>query len=362
MRPAIEDIDLQLTIMRLKLLSWFEASKRFFPWREKISPYRVWISEVMLQQTRASVVIPYFIRWMELFPTPQALAEASLEAVIKAWEGLGFYRRARNLHRGAKMIVEHFGGALPEEKESLLKIPGIGAYTASALLSFAFHQKALAVDGNVARVVTRYFGIQENISKISTMKKIAIQGEALLDEKEPWVSAEALIELGATLCLPTPFCEDCPLQASCEGKRLGIAAHLPIKNEAPPTIELRRVVAIVKCQGKVLVCKGLKGQLMEDLYEFPYFEKELFSLDLLREMFQCEVQRMHGLDRQTAFFTRYRAELFPFVFLASACNPFLNGEWRLEEDLQKLPFSSGHRKIFLAFKASQKEQIGMRSN
>ena len=154
----------------------------------------------MLQQTQVAVVIPYFLHWMQRFPTIHHLAKASLDEVVKAWEGLGYYSRVRHLHEAAKYLVEHFNGQLPSEEEDLKKIKGLGPYTIGAILSFAFHQKKAAVDGNVIRVLTRYFGLEEDISKVATVNKLRQLAQELLPDEEPWIVNEALIELGATLC------------------------------------------------------------------------------------------------------------------------------------------------------------------
>lgn len=187
------------------LHQWFREMNRPFPWRENPNPYRVWISEVMLQQTRASVVIPYFERWMELFPGPHVLARAPLEEVIKAWEGLGYYGRARHLHEGARQIVHQFNGLLPSKREQLEKIKGLGPYMVNAILSFAFHQRAAAVDGNVSRVLARHFMIEDDIARHATKKRIQAFADEVLDIKKPWITAEALIELGATLVSPSLY-------------------------------------------------------------------------------------------------------------------------------------------------------------
>jgi A/G-specific adenine glycosylase len=197
------------------LNTWFEENRRAFPWREDPTPYSVWVSEVMLQQTRASVVVPYFERWMITFPSVAALAVAPIEQVIKMWEGLGYYSRARNLHRGAQQIVDDFGGVIPSTKEELLKIRGLGPYTVAAILSFGFKQRAAAVDGNVLRVITRYAWIDQDIQKVATKRVVAEFVESFLDEKQPWVTSEALIELGATICTPAPRCALCPIQSGC---------------------------------------------------------------------------------------------------------------------------------------------------
>ena len=197
------------------LITWFQENKRVFPWRDKISPYATWISEVMLQQTRAEVVVPFFLRWMRLFPTVETLAKAPIETVIKAWEGLGYYRRARYLHSAACSIMENHNGILPNTLENLQKIKGMGPYTVGAILSFAYKKKIAAVDGNVLRVLARHFEIGKEIDKQSTQKEIRDLAESILPEKESWIVNEALIELGATLYRPNnPHCTKAPSMCS----------------------------------------------------------------------------------------------------------------------------------------------------
>lgn len=323
-----------------ELHQWFEQNRRDFPWRREKTPYRVWISEVMLQQTRASVVVPYFERWMNLFPDVEALAAARLEAVIKAWEGLGYYSRARNLHAGAKEIVERFGGKIPDGKEALESIRGLGPYTVGAILSFGFHKRAAAVDGNVVRVLSRYFLIEENVSKTAVKRRIQERAEELLDEREPWVTAEALIELGATHCAPRPRCEGCPLQSGCKAFREKKAEALPIKNEEAKTVELRRVVFWIEAEGKVLVRKGEAGRVMADLYEFPYAEGKQEGPKLWFKQWRV-MRRLPGV---THTFTRFKAHLEPLIVRAEM-REVAGHIWIEKERLGELPFSSGHRKI-----------------
>lgn len=330
-----------------KLHDWFRENQRDFPWRVERTPYRVLVSEIMLQQTRASVVVPYFEKWMELFPTPQALAEASLEEVIKCWEGLGYYSRARNLHAAAKQIVKEFEGKIPEDPELLAKIRGLGPYTIGAILSFAFRKKAAAIDGNVSRVLSRYFSLEENIQKAGPKKKLEELALESLEEKEPWVTAEAWIELGATLCAKKPECEKCPLQEGCLGYQTGKAEYLPIKSEAPPVTKLFRTVFLLEVEGYLLVKKQEKGQIMADLYEFPYVEKLSF--------FKTFPLKKLKLVKHS--FTRYLAHLHPyhglwqtrdevFRFLQSYGINISQGYcWMEVQELKNLPFSSGHRKI-----------------
>lgn len=331
--------------------SWFHENKRDFPWRKNRTPYRVWISEVMLQQTRASVVIPYFLRWMELFPDVKSLYNAPIEKVIKAWEGLGYYSRARNLHLAAQQIVEQFGGEIPSNREQLMSIRGFGPYTAGAILSFAFHKKAVAVDGNVIRVASRYFCIEENVSKASTRKKIEQKTETLLDPLVPWITTEALIEIGATVCAPKPRCEICPLQQQCLGKEKGIAETLPLKNAERSVMDLFRLVFIFEKNGFVLVRKGDAGKIMADLYEFPYVEiskqshqrKEVLKKAL--EIFGQEVTITQKLILCKHTFTQYKAHLFPYLFKVENFQLVTGFEWMEISQLSRLPFSSGHRKV-----------------
>lgn len=334
-----------------RIESWFEENKRDFPWRENRTPYRVWISEVMLQQTRASVVIPYFLRWMELFPDVKSLYKAPIEQVIKAWEGLGYYSRARNLHAAATQIVETFGGEIPDTREALQSIRGFGPYTVGAILSFAFHKRAPAVDGNVLRVVSRYFCIEENVSKVSARKKIEEKVETLLDPRVPWVTAEALIELGATVCVQKPRCEICPLQKSCLGRKRGIAETLPLKNAERIVVNLFRPVFIFEHNSSVLVRKGEAGKIMADLYEFPYVEVAKGSvtrkvvLEEAEKIFGKYVALTQKLTLCKHTFTHYQAHLFPYWLKVQEAKQITGFEWVEISQLSRLPFSSGHRKI-----------------
>jgi A/G-specific adenine glycosylase len=262
------------------LIRWFLQEQRDLPWRRERSPYAVWVSEMMLQQTLVAVVIPYFERWMKRFPSIKHLAEAPLDEVLKVWEGLGYYSRARYLHQGAKHIVEHHKGVFPSSPEDLKKIKGLGPYTVGAIRSFAFQHRVPAVDGNVVRVLTRFFMIKEDISKPSTMRTIWEFAEKILPEKDPWVVNEALIELGATVCKKQPQCHACPLKQGCQAYSHGIAVDLPYKSAKIKYESLFRAVPVVQWNNKLLVKRGEKGKIMSDLYEFPYFETDISGISL----------------------------------------------------------------------------------
>lgn len=205
------------------LLGWFAGSQRRLPWREARTPYRVWVSEAMLQQTQVATVIPYFQRWLTRFPTLEALAAAPLSEVLKAWEGLGYYRRVRLLHEGAKHVVRH-GGVLPKTYDALLKLPGIGPYTAAAIASLAFGEPVLAVDGNVKRVAARLFCLSGEVKAGTVQEHLRPH----LPETEAGAFNEALMELGATVCTPrSPRCEACPVSAYCKAFQRGQVARFP---------------------------------------------------------------------------------------------------------------------------------------
>lgn len=333
------------------LKQWFKKDKRDLPWRKELSPYHVWVSEVMLQQTQVAVVIPYFLRWIQRFPTIESLATAPLPSVIKEWEGLGYYSRARNLHEGAKYILKHHQGAIPSKSEELKKIKGIGDYTAGALLNFAFHQKAAAIDGNVIRVITRYFGIEGDVCKSKTQQEIRTQVETILPDEEPWIASEALIELGATVCLKKPKCQECPLKMGCYARLHAKIDQLPYKSTKQTTEFLHRAVAVITCGDHFLLQKGKEGAVMQDLHEFPYFETS--ALGMHPEELSKHIQNKMGLEPclkntlsiESHSFTRYRVTLYPHHYEVRKRNDIPGYSWIHVSQLRDLAFSSGHRKI-----------------
>lgn len=341
-----------------KLKQWFLCQKRDLPWREQPSPYAIWVSEVMLQQTQVSVVIPYFERWMKRFPTIRDLALAPLDEVIKEWEGLGYYSRARNLHEGALYVLKHHGGELPATEEALRKIKGLGAYTTGAILSFAFHKRAAAVDGNVLRVVARYKNISEDIKSAKTVKKIRQIVDDFLPKKEPWIISEALIELGAMVCSRQPKCMECPLKETCAAYARGNAHRLPYKSGKTLAKQLYRAVAVVVHEGRLLVRRGAKGKIMSDLYEFPYFEisdanvEGMFLAEKLQSEWQMDVEWRAALSEVKHSFTRYRAHLLPHLFFVKQGRDVDSFQWLSLDALRKLAFSAGHRRIFIELQNS----------
>ena len=338
-----------------KLREWFHVEQRELPWRKHQDPYAVWVSEIMLQQTQVSVVIPYFERWMKAFPTVEDLAKASVDKVIKIWEGLGYYSRARNLHAGACYLLEVHGGKIPDDAVSLGKIKGVGPYTVGAIRSFAFHQKAAAVDGNVIRVLARYFAIEDDIAKPKTVTKLRAVAEEMLPDHEPWVVAEALIELGATVCGRSAQCHKCPVRNSCKAYEHGLVENLPVKVRREKVMQLTRAVAVIYWRDQVLLRQVPEGEVMAGLYEFPYFEanREPVTIEWAQKQVSAtlglDVEMKESLPKATHSFTRYRANLFPFLFkkMDSLNCVHKSYKWHSIADCQNLSFSSGHRKILL---------------
>ncbi len=259
------------------LLYWYGKYARKLPWRENKDPYRIWISEIMLQQTRVEAVKPYFQRFLEAFPDIPSLAAAEEDRLLKLWEGLGYYSRARNLQKCAKVLTEDYKGQMPADYGALLKLPGIGSYTAGAIASIAFSIPVPAVDGNVLRVVSRLTANREDMTKPAAKKKIEALLAGTMDRMRPGDFNQALIEVGAVVCVPNgePKCMVCPLASLCLAKRDSLWREIPFK---PPKKERRlekRTVFIVEQGGRIAIRKRPPKGLLASLYELPNVEGEL---------------------------------------------------------------------------------------
>ena len=255
------------------LLDWYDAHARRLPWRGIHDPYRTWVSETMLQQTRVETVLAYYERFLQRFPTVEALAAAPEDDVLKLWEGLGYYRRARNLHRGAQQVVEEFGGGMPSAVEQLRKIHGVGEYTAGAIASIAFDQPVPAVDGNVIRVVSRFRGIRENVGVPSVRRRLTAEAAAMVPEERPGDFNQALMDLGSAVCVPgTPFCERCPLQGLCDACREGDAEDLPLLPRKNPPRVIDYDLCLVFSGNRVLMRQRTETML-QGLWVFPMIEE-----------------------------------------------------------------------------------------
>lgn len=255
--------------LRRSLLEWYERSGRDLPWRDCGDPYQIWISEIMLQQTQVKTATPYYHRWLEAFPTVEALASADLQQVLKLWQGLGYYARARNLHRAARIIVERHDGVFPDRFEAVQGLPGIGRTTAGAILSSAFNQPYAILDGNVKRVLVRLVALD-----VSPAKAIAFLwqlSETLLDPQQPHEFNQALMDLGATLCTPkNPACLLCPWRSRCKAYNLGMQSDLPMRETRSPLPHKSIGVAVIwNDRGQVLIDRRPQDGLLGGLWEFP---------------------------------------------------------------------------------------------
>lgn len=261
----------RLMSMRDALLTWYLAHRRDLPWRRADDPYAVWVSEMMLQQTRVATVIPYYERWMARFPTLADLADAELDDVLSVWQGLGYYARARRLHGAARAVVERHGGALPADVDALLALPGVGPYTAGAIASIAFGLEAPLVDGNVARVLARCFAIDTDIARAAAQRQVHGLAAALVRGPAPGDFNQAMMELGATVCTPTsPACMLCPWRSECAAFEQGRQTELPVKRrKAPPRRERRHAWALQRTDGAWLLCRRRTEGLLGGLWEFP---------------------------------------------------------------------------------------------
>jgi len=353
-------------IISHELLPWFDASARSMPWREKRDPYRVWVSETMLQQTRVDTVTAYYQRWMRQFPDLPALAAADLQSVLKVWEGLGYYARARNLHAGAREVMEHHGGEIPREPDALLALRGIGPYTQAAILSLAFNESFAVLDGNVERVLTRLCGIGDDIRKSGVKKRLRDLAQRLLSTHPPARFNEALMELGATVCTPrAPDCAHCPLRARCRAFRRGDPERFPVKSPGKPIPTVHVGAGVVwKSDSVFLVAQRRPDGMLGGLWEFPggkikadesvpdcverELEEELnIRVEVGRELMVVRHTYSHFHLHMTVYHCRWRGDP-PW---AVECADF---RWVTLSEARELPFSRADLKILDRLQAELK--------
>jgi A/G-specific adenine glycosylase len=342
-----------------RLLEWFTASRRDLPWRRTYDPYQVWISEVMLQQTQMDRVVPFFLRWLGRFPDVAAVAESELAELIGYWEGLGYYSRVRTLHQGARQIVDRHGGLLPNRYEELLALPGIGPYTAGAIMSIAFNRDYPAVDGNVKRVLARL----DDLTLPSGTKELEECCRQRAGELLPSGRArdfnQALMELGAMLCLPRrPGCSSCPLTHHCLAHQRGCVEMRPVKGKRVPIIPQFRLAAVILWDDRLLIrCRPLEGR-WGGLWEFPDFPVGLEEANATREVERlvqeetgCTIRVVEDLGEVVSGFTNHK--LTTRAYLCRIDNAALrtgepsttDWQWLPATEAFALAYSSAHRKI-----------------
>jgi len=293
-----------------ELLAWYDSHARTLPWRGIHDAYRTWVSEIMLQQTRVDTVIPYYTRFLETYPTLEKLAAAPVEDVLKQWEGLGYYRRARNLHLGVQQVMQDFNGVVPKDPDILLSIHGIGRYTAGAIASIAYDTPVTAVDGNVIRVFSRYFGILEDTTRKDVLDRIDGVDLEHMNRSRPGDYNQAIMDLGATVCVPgTPDCEHCPLNKDCYAHLHDVAESLPVIPGKPQPKQLYYNVFLVSSPEGVLM-KQRTEKMLEGLWVFPMADQT--------ETVTASLKKLHLLPQQEP------------VYLGEARHVFTHQVWNMK--------------------------------
>ncbi len=339
--------------MRRKLLKWFDTQHRDLPWRKNKTPYRVWVSEIMLQQTQVSTVIGYYKRFIKRFPNIKKLSAAEESEVLKLWEGLGYYRRARQLHAAAKLVMEKHGGKFPTDFDSVLALPGIGRYTAGAILSISLDQKLPILEGNTIRLFSRLMLLDEDTTTSTNQKRLWSFSESLLPNKRVGDFNQALMELGSEICKPrTPLCTDCPIKLHCPTRAENRQREIPRPKKPPKYEEINEAVIVLQRDSMILMRLCQSDERWAGLWDFPRFtvtsrqaETQLAqdlsdATGLATELKNTEMQIKHAVTRFKITLDCYRS--------TRVRNRLRNGtayEWRNLEDLAELPLSITGRKI-----------------
>ncbi|MDR3051143.1 MAG: A/G-specific adenine glycosylase [Oscillospiraceae bacterium] len=322
-----------------KLLAWYDAGHRALPWRETGDPYAIWVSEIMLQQTRAETAAGYYRRFLARFPTVSALAEAPEQDVLKLWEGLGYYTRARNLQAAARRVMSDCSGCLPDTVQGLAALPGIGPYTAGAVAAIAFGRRAAAVDGNVERVVARLRGIRQDVGIPSVRRALRRAAEELVPGDRVSDYTNAMMELGATVCLPgTPDCGACPVAAFCDALEAGDADLLPRKQRGRAPRQEARGVAVVCCAGRVLVQRRLE-RLLHGMWQFPNALDAADAQGLARALADQGIAAhpLRRLGEARHVFTHIIWQMRIYLFAAETPFELPESLWADAEALRALP-------------------------
>ncbi len=355
--PGLPAVSLTPVVRRIpELHRWYRANARSFPWRRTTDPYAVWVSEVMLQQTRADAVVPYYERWMKALPDVSSLASASEERVLSLWEGLGYYHRARNLRRAAREVVERHRGRVPSDPAAFRALPGVGEYTAAAVLSIAFGRDLAVVDGNVRRVLCRLFTLEAAAPSAAHRRLLQELASRLLPAGAAGIHNQAMMELGATVCTPrSPSCRDCPMEPACRARASGSPEAFPRPSPRRALPHHRVAVGIVERDGGVLIARRPSYGLLGGLWEFPGGKLEpgetpeaALHRELLEELgLRVRVERaLRPVDHA---YSHFRVTIFPFLCRFEAMDPTAaegrTWRWVRPGDLHRYPMPRANRKI-----------------
>lgn len=334
--------------MQKELIKWYQQNKRDFPWRKDQDPYHIWISEIMLQQTTTETVIPYYNRFIEIFPTIKKLAEATLEEVYKMWEGLGYYRRAKHLHESAQIVMNQYQGIFPIDYQDILSLKGIGQYTAGAISSIAYGKCIPAVDGNVLRIISRYYLIKDNIAEMKVQKYIFEIVNELIQGYDASSFNQGLMDLGATICKPVhPLCKDCPIKKDCQAYHHQQQDVLPVSIKKIKKQEISYITGIITYQDKFLLIQNPSGGLLENLYGFIQYDVEspYSFIDLFQENYHQGIKTQAHIKDIKHVFTHRTWCMHVYHFILSQ---EIEGMYTLNE-IESLPLSTAHLKVLKAY-------------
>jgi len=364
LNPDLVQCNVDYKIICNILLDWFVKNKRDLPWRKTYEPYHVWISEIMLQQTQMDRGVEYFKRWMLLFPDIESLASASEQSILKAWEGLGYYSRARNIIKSTTLLIEKHNGQMPQDYDQLLALPGVGPYAAGAIMSIAFDRPCPVIDANVERLFARIGDIDKPMKDKAVYKSLQNMLGAIVKREglSPRDFNQGLMEFGALVCTPkNPECASCPIQEYCRAWKAGTALNRPVKKKKQQTIEIIMSCAIIENEGKFFIQQRQDDDVWGGLWEFPggrlkngesaaeaakrelYEETEMKAVDLV------------SFETVTHYYTRYRVTLHSFFCATSDdSKPKLHAaqqyRWVSLEGLSSYAFPSGHRQLISKLK------------
>ncbi len=337
-----------------RLLGWYDEHRRDLPWRDDAGPYRVWVSEIMLQQTQVETVRPYFERFLEAFPTVEALAAADEQAVLRLWQGLGYYSRARRLHQAAQLVVREHGGRLPSTYEKLQEIPGLGPYTAAAVASIAFGEPVPVVDGNVLRVYARFRGLTDDIAKAGTRKKVFAALLPIIAPLPPSDFNQAMMELGALVCRPRgPVCLLCPLRADCVAANEGRTEALPVKAKRQSVPHHEEVAGLVRCGERFLIVQRPAERMLAGMWELPGGRVEAgegASIALrrhLHEQWQLELKPDPPFATITHAYSHFTIAVQVCAVRAETVTPEV-GQWITPAQIDSFPFHTAALKAIAA--------------
>lgn len=342
---------------RKALIGWYKAHRRDLPWRNTDDPYRIWVSEVMLQQTQVATVVPYYRGFLQRFADLESLARAESQAVLKAWEGLGYYARARNLHRAAAIVLKERRGVVPNRWEEFRRLPGVGDYIAAAVLSLAFEKPYPVVDGNVKRVLARLLVMKHPVNKSSSAKIFRETAGTLLDQTQPGTFNQAMMELGAVVCKPRqPLCDECPVQKICRAYQSGQVLNYPAKVKKPPIPQYRIAVGVVFKKGRVLITRRKPSGLLGGLWEFPGGKIQkgerpaAACIREIKEEVNLDIEVDSHLSRVKHAYTHFKIVMDVFCCSWVAGRVALNGpvehRWISLQKLDDFPFPKANHKFF----------------